>query len=66
MRSTPSPGQFAGRDQAQAGRIMGIIGSVLLVLGILAIIAVVALAVSVGSSDPQPAFPSPSFQNGGA
>jgi hypothetical protein len=61
-----SPGQYAGRDRAQAGKIMGIIGSVLLVLGIVAIIAVVALAVSVGSSDPSPSFPSASFQNGGA
>jgi len=61
-----SPGQFAGRDRAQAGKIMGIIGSVLLVLGIVAIIAFVALVVSFGTSDPQPAFPSPSFQNGGA
>jgi hypothetical protein len=61
-----SPGQFAGRDRAQAGKIMGIIGSVLLVLGILAIIASVALLVSVGNSDPQPVFPSPSFGNGGA
>jgi hypothetical protein len=61
-----SPGQYAGRDRAQAGKIMGIIGSVLLVLGIVAIIALVALVVSVGSSDPQPVFPSPSFGNGGA
>ncbi len=61
-----SPGQFAGRERAQAGKIMGIIGSVLLVLGIVAIIAFVALAISIGNSDPQPAFPSPTFGNGGA
>ncbi len=36
-------GQLAGRDQANAGRIMGIIGTVLLVLGILAILGLVAL-----------------------
>ena len=38
--------------------------TVLLVLGVLAIIAFVALAVSVGSSDPTPIYPSPTFQNG--
>lgn len=37
------PGRWSGREQAQAGRIMGIIGTVLLVLGILAIIGLVAL-----------------------
>lgn len=61
-----SPGQFAGRDRAQAGKIMGIIGSVLLVLGIVAILAFVALVVSIGTSDPQPVLPSPSFGSGGA
>ena len=60
------PGQFGGRDRAQAGKVMGIIGTVLLVLGILAVIAFVALAVSLGNPDPQPSFPSPTFQNGGA
>jgi uncharacterized membrane protein YjgN (DUF898 family) len=44
-----SPGSYSGRDRAQAGRILGIIGSVLLVLGVLAIILVVVLAVN---SDP--------------
>ena len=33
-----NPGAYSGRDQAQAGRIMGIVGTVLLVLGILAMI----------------------------
>lgn len=60
------PGQFGGRDRAQAGKIMGIIGTVLLVLGILAVIAFVAVVVTFGNSDPQPSFPSPTFQNGGA
>ena len=36
-------GQLDGRDQANAGRIMGIIGTVLLVLGVLAIIGLVGL-----------------------
>jgi hypothetical protein len=44
-----SPGRYSGRDRAQAGRIMGIIGTVLLVLGVLAIILVVILA---ANSDP--------------
>lgn len=38
-----NPSAFSGRDQAQAGRIMGIIGTVLLVLGIVAIIALIAI-----------------------
>ena len=60
-----SPGRYAGRDKAQGGKIMGIIGSVILALGVLAIIAFVVLVVAVGSSnDPQPVFPSTNFQNG--
>ncbi|WP_200958028.1 DUF4190 domain-containing protein [Nocardioides sp. Soil805] len=41
------PGRWSGREQAQAGRIMGIIGTVLLVLGILAVVGLVVLAVAV-------------------
>jgi hypothetical protein len=37
------PGRWSGREQAQAGRIMGIIGTVLLVLGIIAMIGLFAL-----------------------
>jgi hypothetical protein len=61
-----SPGRYAGRDRAQAGKIMGIIGSVLLVLGVLAIIGLLVVAISVGggTSDPTPVFQSPSFQSG--
>jgi hypothetical protein len=55
-----SQGRYAGRDRAQAGKVMGIIGTVLLALGILAVIAIVVVAIAVGSSsDPTPAFPSP-------
>ena len=36
-----NPGMYAGRDQANAGRIMGLIGTVLLVLGVLAFVAAV-------------------------
>ncbi|GAB3761395.1 hypothetical protein FB382_003369 [Nocardioides ginsengisegetis] len=38
-----SPGQYGGRDQANAGRIMGIIGTVLLVIGLLFVVGVIAL-----------------------
>ena len=58
------PGRYGGRDRAQGGKIMGIIGTVLLVLGVLAIIAFIALVATVGTSGPQPVFPNPSFQNG--
>lgn len=44
------PGRWSGREQAQAGRIMGIIGTVLLVLGILAIIGLTVLLVAAGTS----------------
>ena len=38
-----NPGMYAGRDQANAGRIMGLIGTVLLVLGVLVFVAAVGL-----------------------
>lgn len=44
------PGTVGGRDEANTGRIMGIIGTVLLILGVLAVIAFVVLVVAVGSS----------------
>jgi uncharacterized membrane protein YjgN (DUF898 family) len=47
-----SPGSYSGRDRAQAGKILGIIGSVLLVLGVLAIIGLFALAASSDPSGP--------------
>jgi uncharacterized protein DUF4190 len=59
-----SPGRYGGRDRAQAGKIMGIIGTVLLVLAVVAVIGVIALAVSVGSGDPTPVNPTVTFQNG--
>ncbi|MFC7496558.1 MULTISPECIES: DUF4190 domain-containing protein [unclassified Nocardioides] len=37
------PGSVGGRDQANAGRIMGLIGTILLVLGVLALVAIVLL-----------------------
>ena len=36
-----NPGMYAGRDQANAGRILGLIGTVLLVLGLLVFVAAV-------------------------
>lgn len=44
------PGRYGGRDQANAGRIMGIIGTVLLVLGVLLLLGLVVLAVATSSS----------------
>jgi len=59
-----SPGRYAGRDRAQAGKVMGIIGTVLLVLGVLTLIAFVTLVFSVMSSDPSPVLPSPQVHSG--
>lgn len=39
------PGRYGGRDQANAARIMGLVGTVLLALGIIAIVLLVSLAV---------------------
>jgi hypothetical protein len=41
-----NPGRYSGRDQAQGGRIMGIIGTVLLGLGLIAIVLFVVLIVA--------------------
>ena len=51
-----SPGSYSGRDRAQAGKIMGIIGSVLLVLGVLAIVLVVVLAANSDPTGPSPTY----------
>jgi uncharacterized membrane protein len=45
------PGRYGGRDRAVAGKIMGIIGTVVLVLGIAALVAFFAFAISSSSSD---------------
>ena len=44
-----NPGMYGGRDQANAGRIMGIIGTVLLAIGVVLLIGLVTLAI-VGSA----------------
>ena len=46
-----NPGRFSGRDKANAGKIMGIIGTVFLVIGIVAIIGVIALIAAVPDSE---------------
>jgi hypothetical protein len=44
------PGRYGGRDKAQAGKVMGIIGTVILGLGVLAILLIVIVAVSTSAS----------------
>jgi hypothetical protein len=39
------PGTYGGRDQANGGRIMGIVGTILLILAALAVIAFIVLVV---------------------
>ena len=53
-----------GRDKAQSGKIMGIIGTVILGLIVLAIVAFIVLAVAVSTSDPTPVTPNPTGMNG--
>jgi hypothetical protein len=59
-----APGQYGGRDRAQAGKIMGIIGTVLLIVGVVAVIGFIVLIVAVGTNDSSPIYPDPTFQNG--
>ena len=42
------PARYGGRGEAMAGKVMGIIGTVLLILGILAIGGFIVLAVTAG------------------
>jgi hypothetical protein len=44
------PGTVGGRDEANSGRIMGIIGTVLLILAALGVIILIVALVAVGSS----------------
>ena len=44
------PGTLGGRDEANAGRIMGIIGTILLILGVIVVIAVIGLLVAYDGS----------------
>ncbi|PUA82589.1 DUF4190 domain-containing protein [Nocardioides currus] len=45
-----NPGRYTGRDQAQAGRIMGMIGTALLALIVVGIIVFIGLAVAVSDT----------------
>jgi hypothetical protein len=45
-----NPGRYSGRDKANAGKIMGIIGTFFLVIGIVAIIGIIALIAAVPDS----------------
>jgi hypothetical protein len=44
------PGTVGGRDEANGGRIMGIIGTILLILAVVAVIAIIALVVAFDNS----------------
>jgi hypothetical protein len=44
------PGRYSGRDKANAGKIMGMIGTILLALGVLAIGAFIVLAIAITPS----------------
>jgi hypothetical protein len=57
-----NPGRYAGRDRANAGKIMGIIGTVLLVIGIVAIVGIIALIAAVPDS-PDRISPTPQGQH---
>ena len=45
-----NPTAYSGRGSAQAGKVMGIIGTVLLIIGILGIIGLIALGVATSDS----------------
>ena len=61
-----NPGKYSARDQAQGGKIMGMVGTVLLALGIVVIVGVFALAFASADelSDYEPATPAPSQGQG--
>lgn len=59
------PGRYAGRDKAQAGKWMGIIGTVLLVLGVLLLALVLVVGVSISNNQPNHVGHGPTtFQRG--
>jgi hypothetical protein len=45
-----SPHAYSGRSEANAGRIMGIVGTALIALAVVALIGIVVLGLAVGSS----------------
>lgn len=46
-----NPGRYSAREQANAGKIMGLISTVLLVLGVLAAVALVSFFITMGATD---------------
>ena len=50
-RSTPTPAAYSGRSEANAGKIMGIVGTCLLVLVLLGIVALIIIGVNGGFDD---------------
>jgi len=44
------PGTYTGREQANTGRIMGIVGTILLIVAILALASIVTVAIAVNES----------------
>ncbi|KQW46891.1 hypothetical protein ASC77_16935 [Nocardioides sp. Root1257] len=44
------PGTVGGRDEANSGRIMGIVGTILLILAALAVVILIVALVAVGTS----------------
>lgn len=42
-----APGRYSGREKANAGRLMGLIGTILLVVGVLAVTALIVLLVAI-------------------
>jgi hypothetical protein len=46
-----NPGRYDGRSEANAGKIMGIIGTILLILAVVAVIVFVAIGIAGGWDD---------------
>jgi hypothetical protein len=42
-----APGRYSGREKANAGRIMGLVGTILLAVGVLAVAAFIVLAIAI-------------------
>ncbi|KQV74195.1 hypothetical protein ASC61_03755 [Aeromicrobium sp. Root344] len=45
-----NPGAYSGRGEANAGKILGIVGSCLLIVGLVALIGLLSLGLAVDSS----------------
>src|SRR3954453_12882846 len=58
------PGRYGGRDRAQAGKWMGIIGTVLLILGVVLGAFLVIVGIAASNDDPTFGNNDGTFQNG--